>query len=232
MNGRLPFSPVAARLSSGLTANATPAAWTKQAHADLPPAHQLRAPRPLASWIARLHAAAAQLAAFAVSLQVPLVTWMPGLFSPVAFLTAVKQSLAGGAAKSLDELILGVEVTGAATADAVGTPTARGVYVSGLHLSGARWDAGAAGGAGALAECGRELESPLPVALLCCGTADADGGGGGGGGGGGPYKCPAYHLSARGTSPLDIDARLPSGEPPGKWLLAGVAIFLEKVAGL
>ena len=43
---------------------------------------------------------------------------MPALFSPAAFLTAVKQSLgeaAGGAAKSLDELTLNVEVTGAAT---------------------------------------------------------------------------------------------------------------------
>ena len=221
-------------LIASLTANATPTAWTERAHMDLPRAFQLATPRPLASWMGRIHAAHTQLSAFSNRLEVPLVTDMSALFSPIAFLTAVKQSLgraAGGVLRSLDELTLTVEVTSATTADALSAPTARGVYVSGLSLSGARWDGAAAGGAGGLTDCGRELESPMPVTLLCCSTGVPNKEGAAEGGGT-LYKCPVYHTSARGVSALDIDAWLASEAPPGKWLLAGVAIFLEKVAGL
>ena len=222
-------------LLAGLTTNTVPSAWTKvlfaaRAHPDC------ASSRPLSAWLLHLQRSHAQLARFALECACPVVTWLPGISNPIAFISAVKQALAVRAGSSLDQIPIAFEVMGsighggatpaATTVEEPIVADPRGVYVSGLQLSGARWDVST----GKLTDAiPGELYSTLPVALLWCDAAGSSAVG--------SQRetstyhlCPVFATSARGPSAASIfEGRLRTTEPARKWVLAGVALCLELV---
>ena len=82
LKGDLSVSEAMERLMGALYADAVPASWTACAWPSL---------RPLGSWLADMLQRHAQLASWTADLATPRVTWLPGLYNPQAFLTAVMQ---------------------------------------------------------------------------------------------------------------------------------------------
>ncbi|RAW32452.1 Dynein beta chain, flagellar outer arm, partial [Phytophthora cactorum] len=189
--------------------------------------------RSLAPWLANLQQRIAQLQEWIGSApELPLVLWLPGLFNPQAFLTAVLQTAARKHNVELDSLRITAEVT-KRTIDTVDAPARDGQFIHGLYLEGARWDFGN----GVLeSSLPREMYVSMPV-LTCraiVNTANKDQSGGSGSGGGGKagasnvFECPVYRTQQRGPT-LIFMSPLRSKVPPAKWVLAGVAMLMEVV---
>ena len=85
-----------------------------------------------------------QLRSWSGDLQTPNSTWLPGLFNPVAFLTAVKQACAREKKLSLDQMCVETHITTLPTpADCeefVHPPD--GKFIHGLFIDGCRWTLG------------------------------------------------------------------------------------------
>ncbi|KAL3657725.1 hypothetical protein V7S43_017298 [Phytophthora oleae] len=189
--------------------------------------------RSLAPWLANLQQRIAQLQEWVGSApDLPLVLWLPGLFNPQAFLTAVLQTAARKHNVELDSLRITADVT-KRTIDTVDAPARDGQFVHGLYLEGARWDFGN----GVLeTSLPREMYVSMPV-LTCRAVAntaskDASGLGGGGKTGAGSsanvFECPVYRTQQRGPT-LIFMSPLRTKVPPAKWVLAGVAMLMEVV---
>ncbi|KAL4106224.1 hypothetical protein PRIC1_004278 [Phytophthora ramorum] len=189
--------------------------------------------RSLAPWLANLQQRIAQLQEWVGSApELPLVLWLPGLFNPQAFLTAVLQTAARKHNVELDSLRITADVT-KRTIDTVDAPARDGQFVHGLYLEGARWDFGN----GVLeTSLPREMYVQMPVltcrAIVNAAGKDAPSGAGGGGGGkaaagsGNVFECPVYRTQQRGPT-LIFMSPLRSKVPPAKWVLAGVAMLME-----
>ncbi|KAE9226456.1 Dynein beta chain, flagellar outer arm [Phytophthora fragariae] len=193
--------------------------------------------RSLAPWLANLQQRIAQLQEWIGSApDLPLVLWLPGLFNPQAFLTAVLQTAARKHNVELDSLHITADVT-KRTIDTVDAPARDGQFVHGLYLEGARWDFGN----GVLeTSLPREMYVSMPV-LTCraivntAGKDPSSGSGGGSGGGkqgaagsGNVFECPVYRTQQRGPT-LIFMSPLRTKVPPAKWVLAGVAMLMEVV---
>ncbi|RLN89500.1 hypothetical protein BBJ28_00002039 [Nothophytophthora sp. Chile5] len=195
--------------------------------------------RSLAPWLANLQQRIAQLQEWTASApELPLVLWLPGLFNPQAFLTAVLQTAARKNRVELDSLRITADVT-KRTVDTVDAPARDGQYVHGLYLEGARWDLG-----NGMLETSlpREMHVAMPVltcrAILVAPTKDASGGSGGGNSSkhgtagaatsGNVFECPVYRTQQRGPT-LVFVSPLRTKAPPAKWVLAGVAMLMEVV---
>lgn len=190
--------------------------------------------RSLAPWLANLQQRIAQLQEWIASApELPLVLWLPGLFNPQAFLTAVLQTAARKHGVELDSLRITADVT-KRTVDTVDAPARDGQFVHGLYLEGARWDFGN----GVLeASLPREMYVAMPV-LTCRAVVGAiskdlsSGAGnskqGGAGLPGNVFECPVYRTQQRGST-LVFVSPLRTKVPPAKWVLAGVAMLMEVV---
>ncbi|TYZ60954.1 hypothetical protein PybrP1_011234 [[Pythium] brassicae (nom. inval.)] len=189
--------------------------------------------RSLAPWLANVQQRIAQLQDWSAQAppELPLVLWLPGLFNPQSFLTAVLQTCARRNVLELDKLSVATDVT-KRSVDAVDAPSRDGQYIHGLALEGARWDVGS----GALdASLPKEMYVVMPVmncrAIVTAATMAArkeGGGAGAGGGGSGVFDCPVYKTQQRGPTYV-FSAQLRTKAPPSKWILAGVALLLEVV---
>merc|ERR1719201_2847202 len=98
-----------------------PAAWANKAYPSL---------RTLGPWLFNLLERQKQLEAWTADLATPKVTWLPGLFNPQAFLTAVMQVTARKNELPLDRLATIVDVTKKMTADEIEAATREGAYIS------------------------------------------------------------------------------------------------------
>ncbi|KAG7392404.1 hypothetical protein PHYPSEUDO_000812 [Phytophthora pseudosyringae] len=191
--------------------------------------------RSLAPWLANLQQRIAQLQEWVGSApELPLVLWLPGLFNPQAFLTAVLQTAARKHNAELDSLRITADVT-KRTIDTVDAPARDGQFIHGLYLEGARWDFGN----GVLeTSLPREMYVSMPVltcrAVVNTANKDTSGNSGGGGGkagaatSGNVFECPVYRTQQRGPT-LIFMSPLRTKVPPAKWVLAGVAMLMEVV---
>ena len=151
------------------------------------------------------------------NLSLPKVTWLPGLFCPTAFLSAVLQSIASRNGWPLDNCELRTEVT-KKMPDEIGAPARDGAYIYGLLLEGASWDLQTSS-----LENGKfkELICEMPVILVKAvlgpdqeGLDDSF------------YQCPLYKTRQRGaTYAWQIGLR--SKVPTSRWVMAGVALTME-----
>lgn len=93
----------------------------------------------LSAWFEDLVVRCAQLATWATNagLQAPVSMWLPGLFNPTAFLTAIKQVTARNDGLPLDKMTIETHVSALATIDNVPTRLDEGAYVHGLFCEGA-----------------------------------------------------------------------------------------------
>ena len=185
-----------------------------------------------------------QLVRWTDELETPKSLWLPGVFNPTAFLTAVMQVTARRTGAPLDKMTTETHVTTMANADAVDSCPEDGAFVHGLFLEGARWPSAdelddepiQVGGVqtnGYLVD-GRlkELTPSLPVVYVravavqpqwepsAVGYLRHD-----------PtvYECPVYTTQFRGPTYVFL-ATLKTIEPTSTWVLRGTAIVLQTSA--
>jgi dynein heavy chain len=248
LRGEISISDARQALLLALTSGRVPDAWAQLAW----PSH-----RPLGSWVDDLLARHAQLRDWAAEgggLEAgtfPAVMWLGGLFHPRAVLSALLQQAAHRAGLPLDEFRVSAEVTKKASAsDVVGNLDGEAVYVSGLHLHGARWDMAGSGlddaSSGGGLKVGRAQSHAMPLLLLHAAHHSS----GGKVGAHDPhwrgmdgvlsappdpsgrelYVCPVYSTRSRGSDAYLFAIPLRTRAPPAKWIAAGVAILMDVAA--
>jgi dynein heavy chain, axonemal len=207
--GDLVMSESMDALANALAQDRVPLSWAAVAYPSL---------RPLSSWMKNLNARHAQLAEWSSSPRtLPNTVWLPGLFNPASFLTAVQQVAARKGGYALDATTLVTEVTRKVHSQ-VDAPPREGAYIHGLYLEGARWEERN----GCLEESRpKEMACALPVlhvrgvpAEKAAAPADA-------------YACPVYTTEARFRQEV-FTVQLKGGKQPArKWAQAGVALLLD-----
>ncbi|GBG27447.1 Dynein heavy chain 17, axonemal [Hondaea fermentalgiana] len=206
--GDLTISDEMEALMTALHQGAVPASWARLAWPST---------RTLPLWLSDLSNRIAQLQSWTESpLEIPRVTWLPGLVYPQALLTAIRQDVASKTGTELDKLISYTEPSKKSLEECTEAPPRDGIWVSGLSLQGARWNT-----SDSTLESSRpkELFSALPVINVRAVRADKAETGQ-------VYMCPAYSTTARGPTYV-FSAQLKTKAPAAKWILAGVAIILD-----
>ena len=123
LKGDLAMSERMEAMAAALATDRVPPSWAAAAYPSL---------RALGPWVRDLGARHAQLAEWgAEPAALPPSVWLPGLFNPAAFLTAVLQVAARKAGWALDATSLVTEVTRKAAAGGVDAPPREGAYVHG-----------------------------------------------------------------------------------------------------
>jgi len=174
----------------------------------------------------------------------PACLWLPGLFNPTAYLTAVMQVTARQTGLPLDKMTIETFITTMSSPEQVTKetpPPLDGAYVHGLFIEGARWTPpeeaaetthviGNTLVGGHLTDSKlKELLSPLPVIYIRAVPVqpawepsavgylrhEAD-----------VYECPVYLTSSRGPTYVFL-ATLKTREPVSKWVLTGTALLMS-----
>ncbi len=182
----------------------------------------------------------AQLVSWSADLITPISVWLPGLFNPTSYLTAVMQVTARRTGLPLDQMTTETHITTFIKHDAIDYYPEDGAFVHGFYIEGARWPTGDEAGdpimitgtptAGWMVD-GRlkELLPPLPVIYVKAvqvqatwepsavgylrRVADI-------------YECPVYITSFRGHTYVFL-ATLKTVDPCSKWVLTGTAILMQ-----
>jgi dynein heavy chain len=148
-------------------------------------------------------------------MKLPPSLWIGGLWNPMGFVSAVLQVTGRQQGYSLDSIVLLAEVTVTWPEDLWSQP-ADGAQVHGLHLDGAKWDAGR----NLLTDADASEHYPeMPVFLLRgvapheVATIDV-------------YDCPVYATTARGP-PFLFSAPLRTEREADAWVLASVAMLMQ-----
>jgi len=211
LNGELTISETMDSLMMSLYLGKVPDSWTNLAFPSL---------KPLSPWIKNLEERHEQLKNWSAELTLPNSVWLPGLFNPSSFLTAIAQTASRKNAWPLDQTSLTVDVT-KKQANEIDTPPRDGAYINGLFLEGARWDSKM----NSLNEAYlKELYPALPVMYLRAIWNEKA-----------PksnqafYECPVYVTKERGPTfvnyfNLKINNNIGTAS---HWIKRGVAILLE-----
>ena len=181
-----------------------------------------------------------QLESWSTDLITPFSVWLPGLFNPTSYLTAVMQVTARRTMAPLDCMTTETHVTTFTKFQEIDYYPEDGAFIHGLFIEGARWPIGEEAGdpemitgtpcAGVLVD-GRlkELLPAMPVIYVkavavqsnwepsAVGYLRRD-----------PqiYECPVYLTSYRGFTYIFL-ATLRTDQPSSKWVLTGTAILMQ-----
>ncbi|KEP63814.1 UNVERIFIED_CONTAM: ATPase family associated with various cellular activities (AAA) domain-containing protein [Hammondia hammondi] len=195
-----------------LVEHRVPRGWTAASYASV---------KPLAAWFADLAQRVEHIREW-MTRGAPKSFWLPAYFRPDALLAATIQTHARKHKIPLDSLTLKATVTKARTPDQLDASPPRGIYIHGLFLQGAGWNASSQ------RLCESELGAlfvPMPVILLE------------------PagnledrrnkqelvfYSCPLYKTPERkGVGNYVHSLDLPTDLPPVHWILRGVALLCQ-----
>lgn len=191
-------------LMNSLFLGEVPATWEKKAYPSL---------QGLGPWYADLLLRIKELEVWVSEFQLPACVWLPGLFNPQSFLTAIMQATARKNEWPLDRMILTVDITKKGREEFSGVPR-EGAYINGLFMEGARWDIMS----GLIQESLlKELTPAVPVIFIRAITVDKKDTKG-------VYDCPVYRTRQRGPTYVWTFS-LKTKERPQKWILAGVALL-------
>ncbi len=214
LDGALNMSDKMEALSRGISTNTVPALWMGQMSTRVQEVYTLSA------WYNDVIKRYDQLASWTSGdIVTPLSCWLPGLFNPKAFLTAVMQTYARANKLPLDVMKFMTEVTKFTAPEQVTEVAPLGVYIHGLVLEGARWDRDEA----VLKDSNpNELHPSLPVIQVKPVTADEFVTQG-------YYQAPVYQNMQRANvySPIVSMFTLRTADPEYKWTLASVAVLLQ-----
>jgi dynein heavy chain, axonemal len=213
LDGSLNMSGAMEALAAAIRSNSVPARWMAQMSSRIQEVYTG------AAWFSDVLKRHVQLEAWlAGTIVTPLCVWLPGLFNPKAFVTAVMQTYARSNAMPLDVMRFMTDVTEMSVED-VQEDGGDAKYIYGLFLEGARWDPET----GALGDSNpNELHPALPVLRVRPVVSDKyslDG----------YYHCPVYVNMQRANvySAIVSMFTLKSIAAPSKWVLASVAILLQ-----
>ncbi|RYG62642.1 hypothetical protein EON64_17480 [archaeon] len=205
--GDLTVSDQMEELAYSLYMDRVPKAWASLAYPSM---------RALGAWLVDLQNRISQLGEWSSSPQeVPTVTWLPGLFNPQSFLTAIMQITAQAQNLELDKLSLVTDLTKKLNAEDFTSAAKEGAYIHGLFLEGGSFNLNQ----GVLESARpREMFSALPVINIRPVIMDRIESG--------VFSCPVYKTQQRGPTYV-FSMQLRSKYDPGKWVLAGVVAIME-----
>jgi len=214
LKGDLSISEPMENLMNALYDDKVPSTWNARAWPTM---------RPLAAWLSDVLQRQRQLEGWTADLATPKVTWLPGLFNPQAFLTAVMQVTARKNELPLDKLATVVEVSKKTSPEEIEAATRDGAYIHGLFIEGARWDTNSGMLDDAIL---KQLYSPMPVILVKAAPQEKAEGRD-------TYASPCYKTLTRG--PVDgkpsgghvFTLNLKTKQSSSKWILAGVANIMD-----
>jgi dynein heavy chain len=181
-----------------------------------------------------------QLVAWSSNLITPYSVWLPGLFNPTSYLTAVMQVTARRTGMPLDQMTTETHITTFLKPDMVDYYPEDGAFVHGFYIEGARWPTGDELGDPVMVTgtpCGgnlvdgrlKELLPSLPVVYVKAVAVQKSWE---------PsavgylrrvpdiYECPCYLTSFRGPTYVFL-ATLKTVDPCSKWVLTGTAILMQ-----
>jgi dynein heavy chain len=206
LTGALNISEAMEGVTDALFLNRVPGSWASVGYPSL---------KALGAWIENLKQRALQLQSWSRALSPTDSCWLPGLFNPMAFLTAVTQTTARLHNYPLDSMGILTTVTNLYPHQVVSKPE-NGVYIHGLYLEGCRWDDEEQ----QLTQSKlKELFVELPVVHVTAVKVELLPTKG-------LYLCPVYVTAQRGPTYV-FTARLPTDADPSVWVLAGVACLLS-----
>ncbi|CAK9027352.1 unnamed protein product [Durusdinium trenchii] len=213
ISGALNITEGMENLSSSLQLNRVNDSWRALAYPSL---------KPLGAWFQDLLSRMQQLVEWTNDRNGVLKsTWIPGLFNPMAFLTAVMQVTARNKQLPLDYM------TNRATflnlmdpSDVVSLPT-NGVHIHGLFLEGASWEEGKGDDEGYISDSKmKELHPEMPVANIYSVHIDEMSWEN-------MYHCPVFITSERGpTFVTQVNVRMDPDDEELRWILAGAALVM------
>jgi dynein heavy chain len=240
-NGQLSMSLPMEHMAEALSINQVPgrnpfhkASWEKLAWFSK---------KPLATWFPDLCARVSLLQEWSSEMQLPYSLWLPGLFNPAAFLTAVKQVTARREKLPLDHMTVETHVSLLSSADDAASYPEDGAFVHGLFMEGARWAqgdevaeqeptiVGTTQTNGWLVDSRlKELLPPMPLIYIkavetqpnwepaSVGFIRHD-----------PkiYDCPVFFTTMRGPTYVFL-ATLTTKVNAAKWVLLGVALMMQE----
>jgi dynein heavy chain, axonemal len=238
LNGELNMTEAMEHLSEALSINQVPG--RNPFHKTSWEALAWPSNKNLTSWNADLQRRVEQMVVWSTDLVTPRSMWLPGLFNPMAFLTAIMQVTARQTGLALDNMSIDTHLSAFVDPSEVEEYPENGMFCHGLFIEGARWATGEEGGdpetigttvtQGCLADSRiKELLPTLPVVYLRAvevqpswdpqsvgyirGRSDI-------------YECPVYTTTFRGPTYVFL-ATLRTREPKSKWVRAGVAIIMQ-----
>jgi dynein heavy chain len=238
LNGQLNMSQPMEDLASALRINQVPgrnpfhqASWEKLAWPSM---------KDLQAWYSDMILRCDALRVWQQDLKTPFSLWMPGLFNPTAFLTAIKQVTIRAASLPLDKMGVETHMTTMTEAEQATGPPVDGMYVHGLFMEGARWgeiedpqyqvDVSGTPCAGILSESKpKELLPAMPLIYIKAVLVqpnwepssvgylrpEAD-----------LYNCPVYLNTFRGPTYV-FSGTLKTIHPKSKWVLAACALMMQ-----
>ncbi|KAL4164616.1 hypothetical protein KRP22_004480 [Phytophthora ramorum] len=200
----------------------------------------------LSLWFADLLERVQFLSSWTNEFRLPYSMWISGLFNPTAFLTAIKQCTARTHGIPLDSMAIETHVTPIADAEGAESYPEMGAYIHGLFMEGARWEYPMKDGDKTSPfiyevdsiPCGGHLVDPMPKELLPAApviyaravvidskweatavghfrrSKDV-------------FDCPVYQTTLRGPTYVFL-ATLNTIHPKAKWILAGVALVMQR----
>ncbi len=201
-------------LANALNFNKVAPGWQALAYPSL---------KSLASWLPDLIARTLQLTTWTTNVHLLKSTWLPGLFNPNSFLTAIKQVTARCKELPLDFMTNRSFITNwHETSDLPAAHTNGGVFIHGLYLEGAGWEEGKGQEEGYLADSKmKELFVALPITncfSVHINEMSWEN----------MYHCPVFITSLRGaTFVFQTNVRLDTDDSECRWILAGAAILLS-----
>ena len=227
--GTVVMSSELEQTATALYDNLVPPSWAAVAYPSM---------KPLAGWVSDLRRRLLMFSEWVDSGVQPTMYWLSGFFFTQSFLTGTMQNFARKHRIPIDECAFDFQVRhdlawpthaqpGPASAADVVHPPADGVYVYGMYLEGARWDASK----DELGESRRgELFSEMPVIHLqpkrlrdMEGERRVT------------YTCPVYKTSRRAgtlsttghSTNFVVAMQLPSGNEEKHWVKRGVALLTQ-----
>lgn len=237
--GQLNMTDTMEELASALIINQVPgrnpfhkASWEKLAWASM---------KSLSAWFPDMILRCEALERWTEKLVLPFSLWLPGLFNPTSFLTAIKQVTARAKTLPLDNMSTETHMTLMYAPEEAQRYPMDGAFVHGLYIEGARWqdpteakanleDLDGTQVAGLLADSRpRELLVPMPLIYAKAVVVQPDWS---------PesvgyirpertlYNCPVYSTTFRGPTWVFV-ATLKTNAPPEKWVSAGVALMFQ-----
>jgi len=207
LKGELTVTADMEALQESLYLDQVPKTWELRAYPSL---------FPLSTWFVDLLNRFKDLELWTSDFQLPYAVTLGYLFNPQSFLTAIMQTTARKNEWPLDRMCLSVDITKRTKEELGGAPR-EGAYIWGLYLEGARWDMQTS----QLAEAKlKEITSAMPVIFVKAIPIDRMDTKG-------MYECPVYKIKTRGAH-FVWTFYLKTKERPGKWVLGGVALLLQK----
>lgn len=133
LKGQLNITEDMEALSAKMFINLQPDLWVKYAYFSL---------KDLLTWWDDLLMRIAQLDEYQDEMIPPKSLWISGMFNPMSFLTAIKQSTARSKGLPLDGMDLKTTVINERDPAAIAEAAEEGAYIHGFTLQGASWELG------------------------------------------------------------------------------------------